>query len=79
MVTPLSRWSVHACRRLLHASASFCAVAGLVAMYCVLWLQRVRRVPDYELHAPWAIPAATLAGSLAFLWCAGPLFNFFYT
>lgn len=39
-----------------------------IGVYCVVWLQTIRRVQHYEQHAPWAVPVATFCGSCGLLW-----------
>eukprot|EP00054_Salpingoeca_dolichothecata_P012845 m.71298 g.71298 ORF g.71298 m.71298 type:complete len:198 (-) comp20155_c0_seq1:182-775(-) len=52
-------------RTALQLSGLFFVVAAALAIYCIVILAYLFKVPDYEAHSPWAVPASTICGILA--------------
>jgi len=44
-------------------------MAAAVAVYCITWLKGYRGIEQYDRHAPWAVPTATVSGILAMILC----------
>lgn len=51
-------------RPYLAAGGVCLGIAGLIAMYCILILATIMKIPDYDRHSPWAVPASTIFGAL---------------
>ncbi len=62
-------------RNALQAALALAGMAVITAVYCVGYLQTIRRVPDYEAHAPWTVPVATATGIASLLLCGLAVFG----
>lgn len=49
------------------ASMAMFGCAACIALYCITYLQGIKGIRDYETHAPWTVPAATVIGICAFI------------
>eukprot|EP00050_Salpingoeca_kvevrii_P020999 m.105085 g.105085 ORF g.105085 m.105085 type:complete len:357 (+) comp9130_c0_seq2:1015-2085(+) len=54
-------------RTWMKAGLALMAGAFAIALYCLVWLATIRKVPDYERHAPWAVPASSVLGILGWI------------